>query len=87
MDFLQTQKKPFISLPHIILLSKLSFVLVLVMIIGISASIISVQAQQDYDIPQWVKNNAGWWADGIIDDESFMSGIEYLVKEKIIQID
>ena len=39
------------------------------------------------NIPKWVKNNAGWWADGIIDDESFMSGIEYLVKEKIIQID
>ncbi len=56
MHFLQTQKKPFISLPHIILVSKLSFALVLVMIIGISASIISVQAQQDYDIPQWVKN-------------------------------
>ena len=39
------------------------------------------------NVPDWVKNNAGWWADGIIDDESFMSGIEYLVKEEIIQID
>ena len=39
------------------------------------------------NIPKWVKNNAEWWADGIIDDESFMSGIEYLVKEEIIQID
>ena len=23
-------------------------------------------------IPDWVKNNAGWWADGTIDDSSFV---------------
>ena len=41
-----------------------------VVVLGISASFISVQGQQDYDIPQWVKNNAGWWADDSTDDES-----------------
>ena len=38
------------------------------------------------EIPEWIKNNAGWWAEGIIDDEAFVNGIQYLVKEKIIQI-
>ena len=40
----------------------------------------------DQTIPAWVKNNAGWWADGIIDDSTFVSGIEYLVKSGIIVV-
>ena len=31
------------------------------------------------DVPDWVKNNAGWWADGLIDDNSFVSGIQWLI--------
>ncbi len=38
------------------------------------------------EIPSWIKNNAGWWADGTIDDDSFVQGIQFLVKEKIIKI-
>ena len=30
-------------------------------------------------IPEWVKASAGWWADGLISDEEFAAGIEYLV--------
>ena len=37
-------------------------------------------------IPSWIKNNAGWWADGSIDDDSFIQGIQFLIKEKIISI-
>lgn len=37
-------------------------------------------------VPSWVKNNAGWWADGSIDDSSFVQGIQFLIKEKIIDI-
>ena len=37
-------------------------------------------------VPEWIKNNAGWWADGSIDDETFVQGIEYLVKEEIINV-
>ena len=38
------------------------------------------------DIPQWIKNNAEWWVDGQIDNDTFLQGIEFLVKEKIIQV-
>lgn len=41
---------------------------------------------QEITIPDWVKNNAGWWSDGQIDDSSFASGIEYMIKEGIIQV-
>ena len=37
------------------------------------------------NVPDWVKNNAGWWAEGQIDDNAFVKGIEYLVKVGIIQ--
>ena len=37
-------------------------------------------------IPSWIKNNAGWWADGSIDDDSFVQGIQFLIKEDILKI-
>jgi len=37
-------------------------------------------------IPQWIKNNAGWWAEGSIDDNSFVQGIQYLIQQKIMKI-
>ena len=38
------------------------------------------------DIPSWIKNNAGWWANDEIDDNSFVQGIQYLIKEGIMKI-
>jgi hypothetical protein len=38
------------------------------------------------EIPAWVKNNAGWWADGAIDDNSFVQGIQFLVQEGFMKI-
>ena len=37
-------------------------------------------------VPEWVKNNAGWWVDGIIDDQSFVSALEFLVSNGIIVV-
>jgi hypothetical protein len=37
-------------------------------------------------IPKWIRNNAAWWSDGQIDDSSFVKGIQYLIKEKIMNI-
>ena len=37
-------------------------------------------------VPDWIKNNAGWWADGEIDDQTFVNGIQFLIKEEIIQV-
>ncbi len=40
----------------------------------------------DVKIPLWVKNNAKWWASGTIDDQNFLSGIQYLIKNGIIVV-
>ena len=41
---------------------------------------------QTVTIPEWVKNNAKWWSDGAIDDNSFASGLEYMIKQGIIVV-
>ena len=37
-------------------------------------------------VPDWIRNNAGWWADGQISDDDFVSGIKYLVEQGIIKV-
>jgi len=37
-------------------------------------------------IPQWIRNNAEFWASGAIEDKDFLAGIQYLIQEKIILI-
>ena len=37
-------------------------------------------------IPDWIKNNAGWWANGQIDDASFLQGISYLIQNNIVVV-
>ena len=38
-------------------------------------------------IPAWVKNSAGWWSQGLIDDHEFISSIEYMISNNIMSID
>ena len=35
----------------------------------------SGQSNENAVIPDWVRNNAGWWADGQISDEDFANGM------------
>ena len=41
---------------------------------------------QEYKIPDWVKNNAKWWTDNKISDEEFLNGMQYLIENQIIDI-
>jgi len=38
-------------------------------------------------IPPWVKNTAKWWAEGSIEKDGFLQGIQHLVKKKIIDLE
>jgi len=40
--------------------------------------------QTSATVPDWVKNTAGWWADGAISEGEFVRGIEFLIQEQII---
>ena len=58
------------------------------MILSISSVMgVSLSASgQNYNIPDWIKNNAKWWSEGQIDDNSFVQGIEFLISEGIINV-
>tara|TARA_Y100000310_G_scaffold31876_1_gene30239 strand:+ start:1281 stop:3416 length:2136 start_codon:yes stop_codon:yes gene_type:complete len=38
------------------------------------------------NVPEWIKNNAGWWASDQISDSSFLQGIQYLINKGILVI-
>ena len=38
------------------------------------------------EIPEWIKNTAGWWAEGAIGDSDFVQGLQFLIKEGIMKI-
>jgi len=44
-------------------------------------------AQEDTQIPTWIKNVAEWWANDEISENEFLAGIEYLINNNTIQID
>ena len=41
---------------------------------------------EENTIPHWIRNNASWWAADKISDNDFISGIQYLIENKIIKI-
>ncbi len=43
-------------------------------------------SESEIEIPKWIKNNAGWWADDLIGDSDFVSGIQYLITEGIMSV-
>jgi len=45
-----------------------------------------LQQFEENTIPYWIKNNAGWWSKNKISDIEFISGIEYLINNKIMSI-
>ena len=37
-------------------------------------------------VPEWVKNTAGWWSNDVISETEFVNAIEYLIKDEIILV-
>lgn len=37
-------------------------------------------------IPDWIKNNAKWWSEGSVDDQTFLNGIEFLIESGVINV-
>jgi hypothetical protein len=57
-----------------------SLFLIAIAVIFVTGIILSINVSAEENlIPSWVKNNAGWWAEGTIDDDSFIQGIQFLI--------
>ena len=40
----------------------------------------------DYQIPKWIRDNAKWWAEGLITDEDYINGLQYLISQGILKV-
>ena len=58
------------------------FIISLVAILGFGIS----ASATDSSIPDWVKNNAKWWADGSISEDDYIQSLEYLINNGIINV-
>ena len=45
-----------------------------------------IEPKAEIVIPNWIRNNAKWWADGTIADRDFVMGIQFLAQQKIIKV-
>jgi len=45
-----------------------------------------IQTLKSQYVPIWIKNNAAWWSQQLIEDSDFVAGIEYLIQNEIITI-
>jgi len=50
-------------------------------------SIYNILGYEDpISVPDWIRNNAEWWASGAITDSTFVTGIEFMLENNIIMI-
>ena len=63
----------------------MKYFLLLLLLISLAGLIIP-SAFAD-NVPDWVKNTAGWWATDAISETEFVNAIEFLIKNGIIKID
>lgn len=58
-----------------------------ILVIGVSVTtFLSISAQQNYEIPAWVKSVAGFWVEDRISDQEFGEGLSFLIDNKIIRV-
>ncbi|KER06932.1 Phosphate-binding protein PstS [Marine Group I thaumarchaeote SCGC AAA799-E16] len=38
------------------------------------------------EIPQWIRDNAKWWSEGLITDQDYINGLQFLIKEGILKV-
>ena len=65
---------------------KTTIFLIPVMVVLVLFSAGSIHAQSDLNIPNWIKDTAGFWVDGAISDQEFVAALQFLINNGIITI-
>ena len=45
-----------------------------------------VSNDSSYEIPNWIRDNAKWWSEGLITDEDYINGLQYLISQGILKV-
>ena len=53
---------------------------------GYNTQKINVETCSQKHVPSWIKTNAEWWTQGMVDEKTFLNGIKFLINENIIEI-
>lgn len=61
--------------------------MVLVLAFSISLASISVNFANAETVPEWVKNTALWYGEGVVSEGEFLNMIKFLIENKIIVLD
>ena len=40
----------------------------------------------EYKIPPWIRDNAKWWSEGLITDQEYINGLQYLIQQGILKV-
>ena len=65
-------------------LVRLSLIFSMVAVLGIFCISSTSNAEAAYDIPDWIKNLAGMWFSGAINDDAFGAALDWLIENEII---
>ena len=38
------------------------------------------------EIPQWIRDNAKWWSEGLITDQDYINGLQFLIQKGVIKV-
>ena len=38
------------------------------------------------EIPQWIRDNAKWWSEGLISDQDYINGLQFLIQQGVIRV-
>ena len=55
-------------------------------VLGVMSVPLVQHVQAESLVPDWIKKNAGWWAEGALDDATFLNGIKYLIENDIVTV-
>ena len=64
------------------------YVIFFACLIGIFSSLTNLPSasSQASEVPDWIKNNAKWWADGLITEGEYLTALQYLADQGILKI-
>ena len=66
----------------LLLIIPLIFTITVIGVVGFSIT----ASAADSSIPEWVKNSAKWWAEDSISESEYVTSLEFLITEGIIQV-